>query len=96
MICPVHGDEDLVCGVAVRLEERILRDRIKVLEDAVLAADKYFAALAAAWARNEGRLISESGVFTEGSEEIESLGNLAGQKIGEVALTIPRLGIPLC
>lgn len=90
MICPVHKDEDLVCGVAARLEEDLLLKRITDLEDAVLAADKYFIALATAWARNEGRVVSESGTVIEGSEEVEALCETAGQKIGRAAATIPR------
>ena len=35
MICPVHKDEDLVCAVAVRLEENFLRDQIEKLQKTI-------------------------------------------------------------
>ena len=38
-ICPVHKTDDLVCGTAVRLEEKLLDDKIKALEGELHASD---------------------------------------------------------
>ena len=38
-LCPVHKTDDLVCGTAVRLEEKLLDDEIKELQSRILALE---------------------------------------------------------
>lgn len=49
--------------------------------EAAEAVEIYFKVLVEKWAANDGRLVSDNGVLIEGSEEVERLCEIAGQKV---------------
>lgn len=62
-------------------EVKKLEGELKVCREALKAVDTYFKACANAWEANEGRVVSEKGAVIEGTEDIESLCNIAGNLV---------------
>ncbi len=58
--------------------------REKRLREAVIATHTYFMALTKQWVANDGRVVSESGAVLDGSDEVERLCNIAGEKVGRI------------
>lgn len=71
-------------GVALRKRNTELEVQKLDLIIAARAVDLYFAALAAQWGKNEGRVVSESGMVLVGSSEIETMCNIAANRIKQV------------